>query len=450
MTAAASSDHRVLIVDDEEVIRDSIADYLGGEGIPVETAGSGEEALERLKAADLALVLTDLRMPGMDGLSLIRRGREVSPSTLFAVFTAHGSMDVAIAALREGAVDFIPKPVVFEDLLLRVRRILGLQETLLENARLKHLLHRGDPPSGIIGGSPAMRDVLALVERYGPTDRPVLITGASGTGKELVARALHARSERSEGPFLAVNCAAVPETLFESELFGHKRGAFTGADRDKEGLLQLAENGSIFLDEVAEIPAIVQAKLLRAIDSREVLPLGAGRPVPVGARVLAATNRDLRVAVREGAFREDLFFRISVLQIRLPSLAERPEDIPALVAHLIEKHRGALRSPARAASRGALELLSSQDWRGNVRELENVIQRALILARGEEITPAELPHLDSTATLEEDRPLKATVRDFERRHIRGVIAQCGGDKAEAARRLDISLASLYAKLKEDE
>ena len=450
---------RVLIVDDEEVIRDSLREYLSDEGVACETRASGAEALSALSHEDYALVVTDLRMPEMDGLELIRRGREISADTLFMVLTAFGSLETAIEAMRVGAVDYLQKPIVLPDLLLRVRRALENRDLYQENARLRLILRRDESSVGLVGDSHEMRDIRELVSRYGPMDRPVLITGESGTGKELVARALHKASPHSDGPFLPVNCAALPENLLESELFGYKRGAFTGADRDKEGLMVLAGNGTLFLDEIGELSTGIQAKLLRAIEAREVLPLGGKRAVKIEARIVAATNRQLESRLVTGEFRDDLYYRLNVLSIQVPALRERPEDIPALALHFIEKHRLELRSPAVEIDRSAMELILHHPWRGNVRELENVIQRALILASDRSVHSRDLP-IDlhggtgkeaAAASIEWlGQPLKEVVRAYERRLIQHVVDHFGGDTEEAARRLQISLASLYSKLKESE
>ncbi|MBK8233392.1 MAG: sigma-54-dependent Fis family transcriptional regulator [Candidatus Eisenbacteria bacterium] len=451
---------RVLIVDDEEAIRDSIREYLSDEGVACETRGWGSEALAALSHEEFALVITDLRMPEMDGLELIRRGREMCPDTLFMVLTAFGTLETAIEALRVGAMDYLQKPIVLPDLLLRVRRTLENRDLFQENARLRRILRRDETSVGLVGDSHPMREIRDLVSRYGPMDRPVLITGESGTGKELVARALHQASEHRDGPFLPVNCAALPENLLESELFGYKKGAFTGADRDKEGLMILAGEGTLFLDEVGELSPSIQAKLLRAIESREVIPLGAKRAVRIDARLVAATNRHLEARLETGEFRDDLYYRLNVLSIQVPPLRERREDIPALALHFVSKHRMELRSPAFEIDRGAMELILHHPWRGNVRELENVIQRALILAQDRTLHPKDLPldlHVGSGAkepigSMIEwfGQPLKEVVRGYERRLIQHVIDHFDGDKEEAARRLQISLASLYSKLKESE
>lgn len=449
---------RILIVDDEPQIREPIMAFLADEGFACDACGSGEDGQRALETRSYALVLTDLRMPGLDGIGLIRQGRALAPDTCFILMTAYATLTGAVDALRAGAVDFLMKPVVFEDLAQRVRRILEHRRLHAENARLRELLFRQAPEAGLIGESAALRQVRELVARFAPADRPVLVTGESGTGKELVARALHASSPRAKGPFLAVNCAALPENLLESELFGYRRGAFTGADRDREGLFSLSSGGTLFLDEVGDLPRGIQAKLLRAVEEREVLPLGGDRPRPVDVRIVAAMNRDPQQAVASGAMREDLLFRLNVLSIHVPPLRERRDDIPALVRHFVAKHARELNSPVREVPRPVLDAMVVREWRGNVRELENAVQRLLVLANGTELpavpwtreTPAAGSRGDGgqvlgEAGLEPGDTLRVAVSRFERRLVERMIVECRGDKVDAARRLGISIASLYAK-----
>jgi DNA-binding NtrC family response regulator len=448
-----ASPARILVVDDEATIRDMLRAMLEDEGYEVESAADGRAGLERLRAEPFDIVITDLRMQGMDGIELLRRGREAAPETLFVVVTAYASLDTAIEALRLGAVDYLLKPVVFEDLIGRIRRLVRARELLRENLWLRHELARRRATPDFIGESAAAEAVRADVARFAATDRTVLLTGESGTGKDVVATMLHQASEFRDGPFLPVNCAALPEPLLESELFGYEKGAFTGADRDKPGLLALAEGGTFFLDEIAEIPPAIQAKLLRVLEKQEYFPVGGTRAVRYRARLVAATNRDLKARTDEGSFRQDLYFRLNVIPIHIPPLRERAEDIPALARYLLERHRQDLKAPVTTIGNEAMQLLVRHPWPGNVRELENVIQRAILYARGSVLRAEDLPPdvragAASRAGAAPPSTLKEALRACERELILRAMKEAGGSKPEAAARLGISLASLYQKLKD--
>jgi DNA-binding NtrC family response regulator len=364
------------------------------------------------------------------------------------LMTAFGGLDTAIEALRLGAVDYLVKPFKQEELIAKVQRIAEHRKLVLENRNLRRVAEAG-APKGIVGNSPAMTKVLETVDRVASLPSHVLITGESGTGKDLVARAIHERGSRAKAPWVPINCAAIPEALLESELFGHVKGAFTGAVDHKEGLLKTAGDGTIFLDELGDMPLAVQAKLLRAIESREIQPVGSTRRVQIQARVLAATNRDLRAEAKAGRFREDLYFRLAVVEIHVPPLRERREDIPLLASHFVEKYARELGRDVRGVSREALRHMAGHEWRGNVRELSNAIERAVIFAAGNEITPADLP--DHVRAAEPRDPeyspdLRAATAEFERAHILRVIEQCGGNKRKAAKVLGMGVTSLYRKL----
>jgi DNA-binding NtrC family response regulator len=441
---------RVLIVDDEEVIASTLQEFLSGEGFDVAVAHDAAKALKLAPTFEPEVVLCDVQLPGLDGLDLLDRLLRVRPDTLVLMITAYGTVENAVAAFRRGAHDYLMKPVIFDELLAKLDRLLGFRRLMLENQALRRALHSPVDLEALVGESPPLRAVKVLIRKLGPTRSNVLITGESGTGKELVARALHATGAEPDAPFLAVNCAAIPNELLENQLFGHVRGAFTGADRDRTGLFAAAGRGTVFLDEIGELPLVTQAKLLRAIETKEVLPVGATRSIAIGARVLAATNKDLSSEVDAGRFRADLYYRLNVVSIELPPLRDRREDIPDLVAVLIARHAVRLGRPAAGIDGATIRRLSAAPWRGNVRELDNALERALILADGPVLTPADFPAelLGEPAEASDSDDLRAALDRFERAHVRRVLERCGGDKREAARCLGLGLSSLYRKLDE--
>jgi two-component system response regulator PilR (NtrC family) len=441
----------ILVADDEPGVRESLAEVLRDAGHVVETAADGTAALRALEERDFGVVITDLRMPGADGLAVLHRAREVSPQTLLLVMTAHGSVDTAVEALRAGATDYLLKPVAFDDLLAKVARLLEHRHVAWQMQMLRREVDAHYDVQGLVGTSGVMREVLALVKKVAPTQTTVLVTGESGTGKEVVARAIHRFSEVAERIFLPVNCAAIPETLLESQLFGHVRGAFTGAVTAQEGLFSRARGGTIVLDEIGDMPFGLQSKLLRTIESKEILPVGSTLPVTVDVRIIAASNHDLRRMVDEGKFREDLYYRLNVVNVLLPPLRDRREDIPSLVEYLVRRHNREMKRAYKGVDNATLKLLVSQPWKGNVRELDNVIEHAMILGDGEWIGLADLPR----ALRESDAPLPAVgdelrdaLRAYERIHIETVLRRAGNDKRRAADLLGLSLSSLYRKLNE--
>ncbi|MBI5016194.1 MAG: sigma-54-dependent Fis family transcriptional regulator [Deltaproteobacteria bacterium] len=379
---------RILVVDDDASLRRIVEYNLAEEGHAVATAGSGEEALSALEKARFDLVVTDIKMPGMDGMDLLRKVKESAPETQVIVITAFGTIEMAVEAMKAGAFEYITKPFNRDELKLTVRKALRFQTLESENVRLKREVTRKFGFENIVGDSSQMQAVFRLVEKVADSDASVLITGESGTGKELVARAIHYRSSRAQRPFLALNCAAIPRELLESELFGHKKGSFTGAIRDKKGKFEEAQGGTLFLDEIGELPIDLQAKILRALQEREVTPVGGNDVLKVDARILAATNRDLEEAIEEGRFREDLYYRLAVVPIHMPSLRERPDDVPLLVAHFLKELSG--KKPV-TVDRDAMEALRRYPWKGNVRELENTIERLLILRESDTIRRDDLP-----------------------------------------------------------
>lgn len=444
----------VLVVDDEPLIRETLAEYLSQEGFVVVPCASGEEALRRAAEQRFDVALCDVQLPGIDGLELLARLQRISPDTFVLLITAYATVESAIEAFQRGAHDYLMKPILLDEVLGKIRRLLAQRELALENQWLRKELNRTYDTEQIVGTSPVIRQMLAMVRKVAPTRSTVLIVGESGTGKELIARAVHAWSgsegdSRGRGParFVAINCAAIPHDLLENQLFGHKKGAFTGADRDQAGVFVHAGAGTVFLDEVGEMPLATQAKILRAIEQKEVMPVGANEPFKVEARVVAATNKDLMREVEAGRFREDLYYRLNVVTVRIPPLRERREDIPALVEFLVNRHAQALGKRVRGVTHEAMQILMACRWRGNIRELDNALQRAVILGEGPLVTPADLP--PDLAPGEDDpgaaENLSEAVKRFEKRHIERIL-RLYPDKREAAARLDIALSSLYRKI----
>ncbi|HEX8395900.1 MAG TPA: sigma-54 dependent transcriptional regulator [Pyrinomonadaceae bacterium] len=441
----------VLIVEDEEILRSILRRLLEDAGYSVATADSAEAALEIFTTSAIAVTLTDIRMAGMDGLALLDQIKAVDAEALVIIMTAFSSVDSAIAALRKGAYDYITKPFVNEDLLQTVKNALRQHELFSENRALRRELDKKYSFAEIIGTSESLQSVFRLVEKVAATNTSILIQGESGTGKELIARAIHHHSSRAAKPFLAVNCGSLPESLLESELFGHTKGAFTGAVADKKGLFRSAENGTVFLDEIGEISQAMQVRLLRALQEHEVTPVGSSLSVKFDARIIAATNRDLEKAVETGDFREDLFYRLNVIEIWLPPLRERREDIPLLVRHFIKKIARAQNAPEKSIASDAMAALVSYNFPGNVRELENAVERAFTLS-GDEIDAASLPpRIKNSAAhalpVRDTESFRPTLEEIERRYIFEILNSVNQDKTEAANILGIDLSTLYRKLK---
>jgi DNA-binding NtrC family response regulator len=448
---------RILVVDDERSIRFSLVELLESDGYAVREAGHAPAALAALEGQPADLVISDLRMPAMDGMQLLDAVVGRHPETLFVLMTAHGDERVAVRALKNGAYDYVPKPFDNEEIRAIARRAHEVLALRAENRRLREDLTREF--RGLIGDSPAMRDVYRLIRRAGPTDVNVLITGESGTGKELAAHALHAENRRRSNAFVALNCSALPSELVESELFGHVRGAFTGADRDREGLFEAAHGGTLFLDEVGDLALPAQAKLLRALEEREIVRLGATRSRPVDVRVIAATHQPLDRLAAQGTFREDLLYRLRVITLELPPLRDRRSDIPALVAHFLAvfapRHERRISGFTDAARRALL----AYDWPGNVRELRNVVERAVVLAERTTIEPDDLPgQITGSAT-----PLRPTdaalaelpfadararaLESFDRSFLAAALERHGGNVSRTARALNLHRQSLQKLLR---
>lgn len=441
----------VLVAEDEDGVRESLAEVLRDEGYTVHAVASGDAALAALGEREFDIVLSDLRMPGADGMAVLRRAREISPQTLVLLMTAHATVETAVEALRAGAQDYLLKPVLFEELLHKIENVLEYKQLAWENRFLRNQVESRWGFENLVGDSTPMREVMNRVRRVAPTPSTVLITGESGAGKEVVARAIHHFSDRRDEIFLPINCGAIPESLLESQLFGHIRGAFTGAVSNQEGLFQRARGGTIFLDEIGDLPLGLQVKLLRALETKEVLPVGSTTTIQVDLRIVAATNRKLEDEIQAGRFRDDLYYRLNVFGIEIPPLRARRDDIPLLVNRFIRMHNKELRKHFKGADAATLKLFMSLPWKGNVRELDNVIEHAMILGNGEWITLADLPQAlnrDVNVTLAPGDNLRDAVRTYERAHILAVLGRCENDKRVAAERLGISLSSLYRKLEE--
>jgi|Deesub1362A_J573_1020465.scaffolds.fasta_scaffold12299_1 two-component system response regulator AtoC len=453
------SQARILVVDDEEHVRRVLSLMLAGEGYQVVTAAGGREALERFQDEVFDLVILDLRMPDLDGLEVLSRLRAAEPDQTVVMITAYASVDTALTAMKRGAFDYIGKPFKEEEILAVVAKALERARLVADNRRLRREVAERYHFGRIIGSSPAMERVFAVMRKVADTAATVLITGESGTGKELVARALHYNSRRREAPFVAVNCAAIPPSLIESELFGVAKGAYTGADRARRGLLEEAHGGTLFLDEVGELPTETQAKLLRALQEGEIKRVGETTTRQVDLRVISATNKDLAREVDQGRFREDLYYRLKVITLHLPPLRERREDIPLLAVHFLERACARHGLGPKRISPQAMELLTAAPWRGNVRELQNLMEQAALMSEGDTITPEDLPGLNATQSggirlsippEEEDlkKVLKSIARMAEEQVIRRVLERTGGNRTQAAQRLGISRRALITKIKD--
>mgnify|MGYP001602892134 CR=1 FL=1 len=440
---------RILAVDDEPAQIELVSGFLARHGYEVLTAGNGTAALERFKAEPVELILTDQKMPGLSGLDLLEAARAVNPEVAVIVMTAYGTIEHAVAAIKGGATDYLTKPLNLDELLHRIGRVRDRHRLLEENRELREALRERHRVEGIIGESGRMQEVLSLLMRVAPSDATVLIRGESGTGKELIARAIHHASARAGGPLVSVSCAALPENLLESELFGHEKGAFTGAQALRRGRFELAHGGSLFLDEIGDVPLHLQVKLLRALQEREIERVGSSRPIPVDVRLLAATHRDLESLVRRGEFRDDLYYRVNVVTVVVPPLRERREDIPLLLDHFLAKFAQANGKTVRGLTREARDALLRYDYPGNVRELENLIERAVVLTRDEVIGAGDLP-LSLTECRKapgDGASLTAAVEGLERRLIRDALGRADGVQTRAAELLGVSERVLRYKLK---
>jgi two-component system response regulator AtoC len=446
---------RILIVDDDDSLRESLELVLSAESYDVVSAVDGETALRLIEETPIDIILCDLRMPGIDGMELVPQFARRVPGVTIILMSAYGTEDLAIEAMQRGAYDYIAKPFQPSEVLLALRKAEERERLRRENQLLRRDMQRATGDRPIIATSTPMIELLEVMERVAAFKSTVLLTGESGTGKEVLARAIHAQSPRRRQAFVAVNCGAIPETLLESELFGHARGAFTGADRARRGLFVEAHGGTLFLDEIGELPISLQVKLLRVLQEEEVRPVGESKPRPVDVRVIAATSRDLAADVASGRFRDDLFYRLDVVRLAVPPLRERPKDIPLLFDHFLAHFRDALGKPVQGIADDALDQLVAYPWPGNVRELENVVERAVILAAGERIT---LPELPENVVVSSKAPqggeaapslcLKAARKSLEAEMIRRALRATEGNRTHAAKLLDISHRALLYKIKE--
>ncbi len=439
---------RLLVVDDEAGQRELLTGFLTKKGYEVTQAESGEKALELYHQVFSPLALVDMKMPGMDGLELLKRLREINPFIQVIMLTAFGSVESAVGTMRAGAYDYLTKPVEdLDELLLKLEKAFAQNRLVVEHEVMSERLAEAFPASEMIGQSPAILKVKEMISLVAAKDATVLITGPSGTGKELVARAIHALSTRADKRLVAINCAAFPETLLESELFGYERGAFTGADKAKQGRFELADGGTLFLDEIGEMPLTMQVKLLRVLEEKKIERLGSVREMPLDIRVLAATNRDLDKLMKENKFREDLYYRLNVIQLHLPPLAERTGDILLLAEKFIEKYAKKIGKDVRGVDNEAAALLTSYDWPGNVRELENIIERAIVLTRSNVITRADLSGLHKQPPAGEPGPIRS-LAEVEKDHILYCLERLGWNIGACAEKLGIHRNTLRAKIKE--
>jgi len=440
----------ILIADDERDVRESLAILLEEEGHTIETAANGEVALKELENATFDILITDLKMPKMDGMELMNKAALLAPNMIIIVITAFATVETAVKALRKGASDYIIKPLDFEEVIIRIEQLLNQKKLLLENRYLRKKIDQNFNLNYIIGESDAMKRVYKMIDRVSDAKTNVLITGKSGTGKELVARAIHANSSRKKGPFIAINCGAIPENLVESELFGHKKGSFTGATENKDGVFVAASGGSLFLDEIGELPLNVQVNLLRVLQEREVKPIGSNQVKKFDTRVICATNRNLKKEVEEGNFRDDLYYRLNIIEIKVPGLSERRDDIPLLVEHFVNKYRKELNRPVKGVDSDAMQALMSHEWKGEVRELENIIERAILLTDNEFIQIADLPESVIPSSKEgfkcDTESLQDALNAFEKQHIKNVLKKTGGNRSEASKLLQIDPSTLYRKM----
>ncbi|MBV9082995.1 MAG: sigma-54-dependent Fis family transcriptional regulator [Acidobacteriaceae bacterium] len=442
---------RILLVEDEEKLRRVVHLHLESAGFEVDSTASAEQAIPLAPMANL--VITDLRLPGMDGLEFIRNLHARGVQAAVIVITAHGSVDAAVEAMKLGASDFLQKPFSLDHLTTVVQKGLAVQWLRAENQRLREQLDQRYEFDNIVGRSPAMRDIFHTVERVAPTRATVLLAGESGVGKDMIARAIHQHSPRKNQPFVKINCTAIPENLMESELFGYEKGAFTGANTSKPGKFEQADQGTVFLDEIGDVPGNIQLKLLRVLQERQFERLGSNVTRHVDVRVIAATNADLRAALEEGRFREDLYYRLNVVPINIPPLRERKEDIPFLAIHFVEKLWKELGAIAHEISPGAIDRLLNHSWPGNVRELENTIERSLVLASGEVLQPADIrieaPRGGMSAATSQQAPVLPegeTLEHWEQMMIREALRRANGNKSRAARMLGLTRNALRYRL----
>lgn len=440
----------ILVIDDEDSMCNFMEIMLTKEGYAVETTNRGNDGVVRLKERNYDLVIADLNMPEMTGIDVLRQVKTFKREQEFIVMTAYASVDSAIEAMKQGAADYITKPFKIDEIKLVIEKTISRRKLQDENATLKRQLQGDNSFDRFIGVAESVVQMKKLAIRVAATDSTVMIRGESGTGKDLIARAIHHHSNRSGGPFVTINCAALPETLLESELFGHRKGSFTGAFKDKEGLFKVASGGTFFLDEVGNTSLSIQVKLLRVLEDKKIIPVGDTKPIDVDVRLIAATNADLEDDVKASRFRADLFYRLNVIPVYIPALRERRDDIPLLVDHFLAKFASRSNGPVKRISPEAMRLLTTYPWPGNVRELENTIERAILLNRTDQLVledfPQKLIKAEPVALVREETPSTPTLESIEKAYIQFVMTQTQGKKAEAAKILGIDTSTLYRKL----
>ena len=448
---------KMLIIDDEPLMRITLQDSLVGEGYEVVAAETGRKGVDLLRKNQWDIIITDLKLPDLEGIEILKEAKFLNPSTEVILITAYGSIDSAVSAMKEGASDYLTKPFSMDELLLIIKRLLRMKQLEEENLSLKKRVEERYRLEGLVGKSPQMLKIYDLIETVAQTDTTVLVNGENGTGKELVANAIHLQSPRKNGPFIKVNCAALPETLLETELFGHERGAFTGAIRQRKGRFELANGGTLFLDEVGEIFPAVQVKLLRVLQERQFERVGGNETLAVDVRLICATQRDLKEEIRKGNFREDLYYRLNVVPITLPPLRERREDILLLAEHFVDKFSKKMGKEIAGLSEDAKALLLRYPFPGNIRELENMLERAIALIKGKIIQPEDLPDevcgqpssiQDVCKRIRGSKPLASATKLFEKEYIQSVLEKTKGKKGQAADMLGISRKTLWEKIKE--
>jgi DNA-binding NtrC family response regulator len=440
---------KVLLADDETAFRVTFAQVLTEEGISVDAVEDGLQAIDAARRTVYDVAILDIQMPGADGIKVLKEIVKIRPQTRVIMITAYGTVDMAVEAIKLGACDYVMKPVLFDDILIKIRQQCQYRRLQEENLDMKKELGGKFDISQIIGDSAPMRKIFETLHKVANTKSNILITGESGTGKEMVARAIHQLSKGFPGRFVAINCSAIPEGLIESELFGHKKGSFTSATENKKGLFEVAQHGTLFLDEIGYMPLGCQVKLLRAVEERRILPVGETDSVAIDLRVIAATNKVLQNEIKLGLFREDLYYRLNVVGIHLPPLRDRKEDIPQLVNHFMDRFNREMGKNCKHISDAAMQLLLNHEWRGNIRELQNVIERAIIFSEGETLGASDMGLGD--ASEQENRStetLQDAVRDFEKQHILRVLRKYQGDKAATAKALAVGVSTLYRKMSE--
>jgi two-component system response regulator PilR (NtrC family) len=442
--------NEILLADDEATFRETLSKVLEEEGMTVAAVTNGVDAISAITKRPFAVAILDIQMPGADGIRVLREIMRVRPETRVIMITAYGTVEMAVQAIKLGACDYVMKPVIFDDILVKIRQNLRYLELREENKDLKRELNGRFDIDQIIGQSLPIQRVFEMIRKVARTKSNVLITGDSGTGKELVARAIHSLGSKNGRRFIAVNCSAIPETLLESELFGHKKGSFTSAVEDKKGLFECAHGGTLFLDEIGHMPMGCQVKLLRAVEHRQITPIGATEAIDIDLRLIAATNRDLVQEIKGGRFREDLYYRMNVVGIHLPPLRDRREDIPLLVEHFMKKYNTEMGKQCIGVSDDVMRMLVNHDWKGNIRELQNVIERAVIFAEDDIIRASDigLIGVGAVAFSEEDESLQAAIKAYEKAHIYRVLNKYDWNKIEAAKALNVGLSSLYRKIDE--